>query len=55
VYVLVVDKVTPAPEPKDYIQQKMRLTQTYQGKIDQQLYNVLKEKAEIKDNRFKFF
>ncbi len=54
VYIVIVEKVTPAPEAKDYDAQKKNLRSNLQMRVDGQVYNILKEKAEVEDNRFKF-
>lgn len=55
VFVVVVEKFTPAPENKDLGPYKTNLKQSLQYRVDGEVYNVLKEKANIKDDRYKFF
>ena len=54
VYVVIVEKITAAPEPKDYTQQKSSLKTNLQYRVEGSASNILRDKAEITDNRFKF-
>lgn len=55
VYVVLVEKVTPAPEPKDYTQQKLNLKTNLQYRVDGSVSNILRDKAGIEDKRYKFY
>jgi peptidyl-prolyl cis-trans isomerase D len=55
VFVIMVEKFTPAPENKDFGPYKTNLKQSLQYRVDGEVFNVLKEKANIKDDRYKFF
>ena len=55
VYVLEVTSVTEPEIPSDYSRIKTRLMATYQTRTNYEAYNALKEHADIKDERSKFF
>ena len=55
VYVVVVDNVVEAPEVTDFAPVKKQLAQTLASRADYEVYEALKEKAEIQDNRVKFY
>ncbi|MRG46483.1 hypothetical protein GFS24_15275 [Chitinophaga sp. SYP-B3965] len=56
VFVIKVGAFVPAPQPAtDYAQQRMAYEQSLKQFADQQLFEALKKKSEIKDNRAAFF
>ncbi|MCC7301437.1 MAG: SurA N-terminal domain-containing protein [Bacteroidia bacterium] len=55
VYIVMVEKVTPAPESKDYTQQKINLKTNLQYRVDASVSNILRDKAGIQDTRYKFY
>ena len=55
VFVVVVDKLTPAPPTKDYLPSQKQVMSGFQQRVDQDLYNAMKEKAEIQDDRGKIY
>lgn len=55
VYVVYVDNVVEAPELTDFAPAKKQLAQTLSSRADYEVYEALKEKAEVKDNRVKFY
>jgi peptidyl-prolyl cis-trans isomerase D len=56
VYVVKIDGYTASPEaPLDYTVLRNSYEQSFRSVVDQQLFDVLKKKAEVKDNRAKFF
>ena len=55
VYVVVVDAVTEAPEVTDFTASKKTLSQQLSTRVDYEVYDALKENADIKDNRVKFY
>lgn len=55
VYVVVVDNVVEAPEVTDFTQNKKQLNQSLSARADYEVYEALKEKADIEDNRVKFY
>lgn len=54
VYVVSINSKTPAPETTDYTLSKQSLEQQFAGKT-YQLFDVLKEKFGVVDNRHKFY
>ncbi len=55
VYVVYVDNVVEAPEVTDFAPAKKQLAQTLSSRADYEVYEALKDKAEVKDNRVKFY
>lgn len=55
VYVVYVDNVVEAPEVTDFAPVKKQLAQTLASRADYEVYEALKDKAEVKDNRVKFY
>lgn len=55
VYVLRVDKITEAPATTDYSQAKTQAKNNYLYRAELEAIEALRKKAEIKDNRAKFF
>ncbi len=55
VYVVYVDNVVEAPEVTDFAPAKKQLAQTLASRADYEVYEALKDKAEVKDNRVKFY
>ena len=55
VYVVYVDNVVEAPEVTDFTAAKKQLEQTLASRADYEVYEALKDKAEVKDNRVKFY
>jgi peptidyl-prolyl cis-trans isomerase D len=51
---IFVEKVTPAPALKDINQVKKSVAMNLQTRVDYEVYNALKEKADITDKRAKF-
>ncbi len=54
VFVVVVDKFTAAPVLPDYSQMKSDVSKSYGKSRMQDIINAIKEKANVKDNRYKF-
>lgn len=55
VYVVEVTNVTDAPEKDDYSVSRATLASKITSGIDFGVYNALREKAEVEDNRYKFY
>ena len=55
VYVVTVDKITPATDTKDFTPTQKQVMQNMQYRVDQDLFNAMKTKAEIEDNRAKYY
>lgn len=55
VYVLRVDKITEAPATTDYSQAKTQAQNNYLYRAELEAIEALRKKAQIKDNRAKFF
>jgi peptidyl-prolyl cis-trans isomerase D len=55
VYVVVVDEIAEAPESKDYTATKQQLDQQNRQRAEYEVFNALKEKAGIEDNRSRFY
>ncbi len=55
VYIVMVDAETTAPPAKDYTMVKMQMSQQYQQRVQSDVFRVLKEKADITDNRIYFY
>lgn len=55
VFIVHVATVTPAVLPKDFKGKQKEIEQASGTKVDYELYDVLKEKANIEDHRGKFF
>ncbi len=55
VYVASMTNKTAAPEPQDLNVDRKGLLQRAQSRVDGQLYNALKEGANVKDERYKFY
>ena len=55
VYVLIVDDITEPAPAKDYKNEKMQLSGSFQGMAPRQIPTILEEKANIKDNRILFY
>ena len=56
VYVIKVDSLQPAAQPaQDLASQQAAYEQGVKSMLDQQLFEVLKKKSDIKDTRGKFF
>ncbi|HEY6161362.1 MAG TPA: peptidylprolyl isomerase, partial [Bacteroidia bacterium] len=55
VYILVVDKYTPAPDTKDYTSSQKQVIQNLQYRVDQDLFNAMKTKADVEDNRARYY
>ena len=55
VYVASMTNKTAAPEPQDLNVDKKGLLQRAQSRVDGQLFNALKEGANVKDERYKFY
>jgi peptidyl-prolyl cis-trans isomerase D len=55
VYVVAVDEITETPDTKDYTMTRQQLTQQVNQRAEYELFNALKEKAKIVDNRARFF
>lgn len=54
-FVVIVDDVKQAKGKKDYSSITKPLINSFQSRVDRESYNVLKEKAEIEDNRILFY
>lgn len=54
VYVVQVDNVTPPIEVDIYDTESKTLTSRYTGRVNAEVFNAMKEKAEVKDDRAKF-
>ena len=55
VYVVSTESIKESPAPKDYTALKKQLESQLQPRADFEVYNALKELAEIEDNRAKFY
>lgn len=55
VYVVKVDKITEPPATTDYTAAKTQAKNNYSYRADVEVIEAIKKKAEIKDNRAKFF
>ena len=55
VFVVFVNAVNEAALPKDFKGKQKELEQAANGRVDYEMYDALKEKAEIEDHRGKFF
>lgn len=55
VYVVSTEAIKESPAPKDYSALKKQLESQLQPRVDFEVYNALKELAEIEDNRVKFY
>lgn len=55
VYVVIADVITEAPEVTDFTPIKKQLEQSLTSRADYEVYDALKEKANIVDNRVKFY
>jgi peptidyl-prolyl cis-trans isomerase D len=55
VFVVVLDNMTTPPPVKDYKEIKAQLTQQYQQRAQYEVVNALREKADVQDNRGKFY
>lgn len=55
VYVVSTEAIKESPAPKDYSALKKQLESQLQPRADFEVYNALKELAEIEDNRAKFY
>lgn len=55
VYVVYVDSVEDAPEVKDLSGQKTQIYTTLQSSVDYDVFNALKENANIVDNKARFY
>jgi peptidyl-prolyl cis-trans isomerase D len=55
VYVVVVNEITPAEEKTDFADIRQNLGRRQQNKANTAAYNALVEKADVKDERGKFF
>ena len=55
VYVVSTESIKESPAPKDYTALKKQLDSQLQPRADFEVYNALKELAEIEDNRAKFY
>lgn len=55
VYIVKIEKITEAPATTDYSQAKMQAKNNYSYRADSEAIEAIKKKAEIKDNRAKFF
>jgi peptidyl-prolyl cis-trans isomerase D len=55
VYVVQVDNVTPPVEVDIYDTEEKTLTTRYSGRVNNEVYNGLKERADVKDERSKFY
>lgn len=54
VFVAVVDQFNPAPEMKDFTQMKRDISNSYTKSRAADVINAIKEKANVKDYRYKF-
>jgi len=55
VYVYIIDMLMEAPELEDYSSHKPRITQGKAYRVDNEVFNALKENVEIVDNRILYF
>ncbi|MBU0487984.1 MAG: peptidylprolyl isomerase [Bacteroidetes bacterium] len=55
VIVAIIDNITEAPETSDYTQIKEQLVSYMQSRMGYEVFNALEKKADIKDNRGKFY
>jgi hypothetical protein len=50
-----LNKLTEAPSVTDYKQAAMQISQQMSGRVDYEMFEALKEKANIEDNRANFY
>ena len=55
VYVLTIEKITEPPPTADFSMTKKQAQNNYSYRADMEPIEAMKKKAEIKDNRAKFF
>ena len=55
VFVVQVSEITPAPETKDFTNNKTQAQNALKQRVDYELFEALKEKADVQDNRAKFY
>ena len=55
VFVVFINAVNEAALPKDFKGKQKELEQAANGRVDYEMYDALREKAEIEDHRGKFF
>ena len=55
VYVVAVDEINPAPENMDIRFVSMQLASMFNQRVQNTLFEAIKEKAKIKDNRYHFY
>ncbi len=55
VYVIVVDEVVSAPENMDFSFIKMQVSAMFNQRVQNALFEAIKDKAKIKDNRYHFY
>jgi peptidyl-prolyl cis-trans isomerase D len=55
VYIMQVDEVKTAPATTDYKNQINTLAQQFKSRAEYEVFEALKEKSDIKDNRIKFY
>lgn len=54
-FIMMVENVKPAPTATDYKQQQNNLQSQLKSRVDYEVFEALKDKTEIKDNRIKFY
>jgi len=54
-YVVVVDEISEPPAKEDYGFEKSQHEQTFSQRVATSLYKAIEKKAEITDNRIKFY
>ena len=55
VYVFTIDKLEPPAQVADFTQQKRVLSTSVKGRAAREVYTALEEKADIEDNRIRFY
>jgi peptidyl-prolyl cis-trans isomerase D len=55
IFVVRVESITEQPLPKDFKAEKEQLLASFKQRAGYEIYNVLKDKAEIQDNRIRFY
>lgn len=55
VYVVILDKVTPASPKDDYTSEKRMITGAFSTRAQREVNEALKKKADLKDNRLLFY
>jgi peptidyl-prolyl cis-trans isomerase D len=55
VFIFTIEKITEPAETKDFSAQQKQINDQRKQRADYEVFNALKEKAEVEDNRGKFY